>query len=102
MSRKKRNPGEVKAINSMFTSFQSMGRNGDTRYDAAFIYYCLERLNQIHGQTMRYVMCKLMETGLMAHPVYSEDLERLRREYEERSGEASEEPDREAAGVVSR
>jgi hypothetical protein len=86
----------------MFTSVQSMGRSGDTRYDAAFIYYCLERLNQIHGQTMRYVMCKLMETGLMAHPVYSGDLERLRREYEERCGEGSEESDKSVAGVASR
>lgn len=98
--RKKRNPEEVKAINSMITSVQSMSRSGDNRYDAAFIYYCLERLNQIHGQTMRYVMCKLMETGLAAHPVYSADLERLRKEYE--ACHAGEKSAGEAAGAVSR
>lgn len=65
----------------MFTSIQNMARNGDDRYNAEFAYFCICRLNEKFGQSKRFIMCKLLETGLEAHGVYSSSIEEFKREY---------------------
>lgn len=78
-----------KEINSMFTSIQDMARKSDHRYDAEYLYYCISRLNEIYGQSKRFVMCKLIEAGLKNHPLYSGNYDELREEYEKKRQEFS-------------
>ena len=86
MNMKNDTPGSLrpshKEINSMFTSIQAMAKTDNDRYDAGFSYFCISRLNEKLGQSKRFIMCKLLETGLAANTQYSPYLSDLRKEYE--------------------
>ena len=69
-------------INSLVTSIQSMVKNGDDRYDVDYLYFSMRRLSLKFGQSMRFVMCKLLESGLHAHPSYSQCEPELREEFD--------------------
>lgn len=66
----------------MFTSIQAMAKTDDERYDAGFSYFCISRLNEKLGQSKRFIMCKLLESGLAANAQYAPFLSDLRKEYE--------------------
>ena len=59
-----------------------MARSGDERYGADFSYFCISRLNEILGQSKRFIMCKLLESGLLSSELYSPYLSQLKTEYE--------------------
>lgn len=79
----------TKSANTLFTSIQNMSRSGDMRYDASFLYYCICKLSKTHGQSMRYVMCSLLKSGLDSSSDYKDDINALYKEYESIAKEAS-------------
>lgn len=73
---------KASSVNTMFTNIQNLAQKGEGRYDADFLFFCIEKLNAQFGQSKRYIMCKLLESGLAAHPLYSGEVERLRSEFD--------------------
>ena len=72
----------AKQINSLFTNVQNLGKEEGSRYDAGFLYFCIDQLKKRHGQSKRYIMCKLIECGLESHPLYASEYDSLKRMYE--------------------
>lgn len=85
-TRKCKNPDADRQINALLTNIENMARNGDTRYDAPLVNFCLDRLKERHGQSKRYIMCKLIESGLASHPDYAAEFEVLKSQYERLAG----------------
>ena len=74
---------DAKEVNAMFTNFSNLAKKEGRRYNAGFLYFCIGKLHERHGQSMRYLMCKLIEQGIRSHPVYGKEFDAMAREYAE-------------------
>ncbi len=72
-----------KEINTLSTNIANMAKSGDKRYDAPFIYFCLNRFSELYGQSIRYLMCKFILDGIKGNVEYAGQMEGLRKEFNE-------------------
>ena len=71
---------EIKSVNSIIANLDNLKSNSG-KYDSVFLHFCITELCERYGQSMRYVTCKLIESGLKSHPLYKEDFEELKLKY---------------------
>ena len=62
-----------KGMNSIMTNFNKFVKEEPEKYDAAMLSFVMSRIHQKQGQTLRYLMCRCLKTGLMTDPAYKED-----------------------------
>lgn len=83
--RRKKSPeefNETQSVNALMTNFMNMVKLDPERNNASFLDYCITRLYEKHGQTKRFIMCRLLMRGLETDPLYSNDIEELRKEFD--------------------
>ena len=73
---------EASSANGLVTNFKNMVKLEPERNNAGFLDFCITRLYEMHGQSKRFIMCRLMMQGLETDPLYSQEMGRLKDEFE--------------------
>lgn len=82
MDRKPNRDNDYKRMNSLITNLSNMSVEKNDRYNVNWLYYCVRRLALDNGQSMRYVLCSLLESGLRSCEKYSGQIDGLRKEFD--------------------